>query len=124
MGLAHLAMPEEGSALEWCQEVRQVVNGSVAEECQATAGITANHVMQERRGMLASRIGEAVAVETEEKENQMEVLRSTGNAFLNNMRGTASASEILHEEAPTVHYLYYSLVLMECVLTERERERR
>ena len=63
-----------------CQEAPQEIYGSVTEECQEAMCIRASQVMQERRGMLASLIGEVVAVAAEEGE--VEVLRSIGNALL------------------------------------------
>ena len=71
--------------------------------------------------MLASLIGEVVAVAPEEEEDQVEVHSSIGNALLQDMRGMESTPEELMEEAPTVHYLYYTLVLLKGVLPERKR---
>ena len=85
-------MPDEGGTLERCQELRPEAYRSVVEEFQEVIGITAN---------------------------QVEVLRSIDNVLLQGMWGTGSNLEILL--APTVHYLLYTLVLMKCVLTERER---
>ena len=62
-----------------------------------------------------------MAVAPEEEEDQVEVLRSIGNALLQDMRGIGSTPEVLMEDAPAMHYLYYTLALMKGVLTERER---
>ena len=96
-----------------------IVEGSEADAIKVMA-MTAGQVMQELRGVLANLIGEVVAVAPEE-DDQVEVLRSIGNALLQNMRGAGSTPEILREKAHTVHYLCYTLVLMKGVLTERER---
>ena len=112
-------MPDEEGAMERCQEVRQEAQVNVAEECHEAMGMKASQVMQELRGMLAN-LGD-VAVAPEEEKDQLEVLRSIGNALLQDMRGVGSTPEILSKEAHTVRYLDYTLVLMKVVLTERER---
>ena len=51
----------------------------------------------------------------------MEVLRSVAAALLQDVRGTGGQSEVIAEKAATIHYLFYTLTLMRCVMTEKER---
>ena len=70
---------------------------------------------------MASLIGEVEVTAPEEEDDQVEVLRSITAAQLQDARGTEEHSEVIAEEAATIHYLFYTLTLMKCVLTEKER---
>ena len=118
LGLAQLALPDEDGALDRCL-------GELQEDYYAAAGgraeamdMTPTQVPQERRRMLATLITEVVSTAPEE-EDQVEVLQSLATALLQGSRGGGSTSGIVSEEAPTLHYLYYTLTLMRAVETEK-----
>ena len=82
MDQAQLALPDEGGSLErgWTQLLDCYC--TTAEELQEVMDLTAMQVLQERKKMLASLIGEVVVTTLEEEEGLVEVLLSIAAAQL------------------------------------------
>jgi hypothetical protein len=120
-GLSYLAQLEDGDTMAGGLAMTMEEYQSIAEECLDAMGVTPTQVLEERKGSLVSLIREVAAMASEEDMDQVEALKHLEDALAQDAPGRTRQIGIIAEEAPTIHYLYYTLTMMKSFRYVRDR---